>query len=247
MLDFREAAATGEPRGSAPGELYETIEIDATEDRPFQFNIPMSVFIAPDENPDDLVFEARTVDDERLPDWIQFREATIINPNNGTVSRVIEFEGTPLNDHVGLNEFELIARDCAGTEVVATFNVSVANVNDGPIARGGSGNGAGGAGGAGDGGNQGAYVGRIDDQFVEAREPHTFTLPQNTFVDPDAGDSLTLTVSTYVFEPEPGFGGPLPAWLNFDPATWTFSSDGPGDEEVVVPTLSKRLQKIKAV
>ena len=70
----------------------------------------MSVFIAPDENPDDLVFEARTVDDQSLPGWIQFREATSINPNDGTVSRVIEFEGTPLNDHVGLNEFELVAR-----------------------------------------------------------------------------------------------------------------------------------------
>ncbi len=45
---------------------------------------------------------------------------------------------------------------------------------------------------------------------------YSFTIPADTFTDPDAGDSLTYSATL-------GNGNPLPAWLIFDPATRTFS------------------------
>ena len=170
VLPFREAAPTGEPRGPAPGEPYETIVINATEDQDFQFNIPMNIFVAPGENPDDFSFSAKLVNDDGLPGWIRFRRDTLVDPQSGEETQVLQFEGTPLNQHVGLNRFELTARDCAGTAITAQFHVSVANVNDGPVARR-PGGGGGGGGGAGGGVTGGVGIGQIPDQVVEATEP----------------------------------------------------------------------------
>lgn len=48
----------------------------------------------------------------------------------------------------------------------------------------------------------------------------TYTLPANTFIDVDAGDSLTLSATL-------AGGASLPAWLNFDAASRTFSGTSP--------------------
>ncbi|HEX6144659.1 MAG TPA: putative Ig domain-containing protein, partial [Geminicoccaceae bacterium] len=47
-------------------------------------------------------------------------------------------------------------------------------------------------------------------------EAYSFELPDDTFVDPDEGDELTLTASE-------ADGSALPGWLDFDPATGEFS------------------------
>ncbi len=55
----------------------------------------------------------------------------------------------------------------------------------------------------------------IPDQTATAGSPFSFTFPEDTFTDPD-GDALSYTASLTN-------GDPLPAWLNFDGATRTFS------------------------
>lgn len=59
----------------------------------------------------------------------------------------------------------------------------------------------------------------IPDQTAQEDEPYDFTVPANTFSDPD-GDVLTLSASL-------SNGDPLPYWLTFDPTTNSFSGTPP--------------------
>lgn len=71
----------------------------------------------------------------------------------------------------------------------------------------------------------------IPDQSATATLPFSHTFPPNTFTDPDAGQTLTLTATRTS-------GAALPAWLTFTAATRTFSgTPSPGD----VGTLSVRV------
>jgi hypothetical protein len=54
----------------------------------------------------------------------------------------------------------------------------------------------------------------IADQNATEDQPFSFTVPDNTFADVDAGDTITLSSSS---------GTGLPDWLRFDAATRTFS------------------------
>jgi len=56
----------------------------------------------------------------------------------------------------------------------------------------------------------------IPDQIATTNVLFTFTLPANTFADPDIPDSLTLAATL-------SDGSPLPPWLSFSGATGTFS------------------------
>jgi VCBS repeat-containing protein len=56
----------------------------------------------------------------------------------------------------------------------------------------------------------------IADQIVAEDAAFKFVLPANTFVDPNAGDTLTLSAAL-------AGGGALPSWLSFDAAKGTFS------------------------
>ena len=98
------------------------------------------------------------------------------------------FSGIPVNANVGTVSVQVTATDASGRSVSNAFYLTVANTNDAP-----------------------AVANPIADQSAQDETPFTFTVPANTFADPDAGDSLTYT------------SGPLPAWLSFDPATRTFS------------------------
>ncbi|CAK0774718.1 hypothetical protein CCP2SC5_650016 [Azospirillaceae bacterium] len=67
-------------------------------------------------------------------------------------------------------------------------------------------------------------VNSISNQAVIEEQPVNFTVPSNTFTDPD-GDALTYTAQVVA-----GDGvQPLPAWLSFDAATRTFSGTIPND------------------
>src|SRR5262249_13368962 len=72
----------------------------------------------------------------------------------------------------------------------------------------------------------------IDGQAATQDSPFTFTLPSDTFVDVDAGDTLTYSASA-------AGGGALPAWLTFDAATGTFSGT-PGNADVGMINLTVR-------
>ena len=56
----------------------------------------------------------------------------------------------------------------------------------------------------------------LSSQNVTQYQAFSFTLPNNSFTDPDAGDHLTLTATLTN-------GSPLPAWLSFSALTGTFS------------------------
>ncbi|MEM7555930.1 MAG: DUF4347 domain-containing protein, partial [Cyanobacteria bacterium P01_A01_bin.84] len=64
----------------------------------------------------------------------------------------------------------------------------------------------------------------IPDQTATEDGAFNFTLPNNTFSDPD-GDNLTYSATL-------NNGSPLPSWLNFNPQTGEFSGT-PGDNDVV--------------
>lgn len=101
--------------------------------------------------------------------------------------------GTPDNDDVG--EFDVIVQgmDALGASTLHSFHVTVQNTNDAP-----------------------EVALSIVDQQATTNEPFNFVLPDNTFIDVDAGDVLSLSATG-------ADGSPLPAWLMFDPATGTFS------------------------
>ena len=64
---------------------------------------------------------------------------------------------------------------------------------------------------------------QIADQTTDEDAGFSFTVPPTSFIDVDAGDSLTLSATL-------ADGSPLPAWLVFDPATQTFSGTPLNDD-----------------
>jgi Ca2+-binding RTX toxin-like protein len=103
--------------------------------------------------------------------------------------------GTPANADVGSYELRLKATDGAGASASTAFTLAVGNVNDAP-----------------------AVLTSLEDQSFEAGAAFTFAVLPGTFVDPDAGDSLVLSAGLFG-------GAPLPSWLTFDPATFTFAGN----------------------
>ena len=63
----------------------------------------------------------------------------------------------------------------------------------------------------------------IADQTTNEDAGFSFTVPPTSFIDVDAGDSLTLSATL-------ADGSPLPAWLVFDPVTQTFSGTPLNDD-----------------
>jgi Ca2+-binding RTX toxin-like protein len=110
------------------------------------------------------------------------------------------FSGTPRNADVGSYDIRLTATDTAGAAASDLVHLDVANVNDAPT-----------------------VANPIAEQSFEAGSPFGFAVPSGTFADEDAGDTLTLSAALHG-------GGPLPAWLSFDPATASFSGD-PGKKQ----------------
>ena len=56
----------------------------------------------------------------------------------------------------------------------------------------------------------------------------SFTIPANTFADPDLGDTLTYRATL-------ADGTALPSWLSFDPQTMTFSGTPTNDDVGILP------------
>ncbi|WP_195892555.1 putative Ig domain-containing protein [Geotalea daltonii] len=109
--------------------------------------------------------------------------------------------GTPGNGDVGIHEVVVTAYDDLGTTSRRSFFVTVQNTNDAPV-----------------------VVEAIPAQNVLEDSPFSYRIPAAAFDDIDAGDSLTLSAAL-------SDGAPLPAWLQFDAATGTFSGT-PGNDDV---------------
>jgi Ca2+-binding RTX toxin-like protein len=101
------------------------------------------------------------------------------------------FSGTPGNADVGETAIRITATDVAGEAATDVFALQVTNVNDAPV-----------------------VTMQIGDQAVDAEAPCFFTIPNGTFADVDAGDSLNLSATL-------ADGSALPAWLTFDPESQT--------------------------
>ena len=93
----------------------------ATEDTAFSFIVPANAFADVDIG-DALSYTATLADGTALPDWLRFDAATR------------RFGGTPENADVGSVDVRVIATDVAGTSASDVFALSVANVNDAPVA-----------------------------------------------------------------------------------------------------------------
>jgi len=103
------------------------------------------------------------------------------------------FSGTPLNADVGITTVQVIANDGHGGTVTSSFDIVIANTNDAPI-----------------------VANAIPNQNATEDSAFVYQIPNNTFVDVDAGSTLTYTATL-------SGGGALPAWLSFNANTHTFS------------------------
>ena len=109
------------------------------------------------------------------------------------------FSGTPTNNGVGTINLEVTASD-GQASVTDTFTLTVTNTNDAPevsIA--------------------------LADQSGNEGEAISFGIPQGSFSDVDAGDTLSYTATQ-------ADGSALPAWLTFDASTQTFSGTPNADD-----------------
>ena len=101
--------------------------------------------------------------------------------------------GTPANGDVGTFELVASAGDAAGETASDSFSITVINTNDAPM-----------------------LVNAIADQAASEGAVFGFVVPDATFEDMDAGDTLAYGAAL-------AGGGALPGWLSFDAATRTFS------------------------
>jgi hypothetical protein len=106
-----------------------------------------------------------------------------------------QLSGKPTNEHVGIwKNISIFVRDNSNLSVsLPLFNITVINANDPPIL------------------NK-----PIADVSVDKNNEFSYTIPQDTFLDPDSGDILSYQATEFNKDQ-------LPAWLNFDPVTLHFS------------------------
>jgi Ca2+-binding RTX toxin-like protein len=105
----------------------------------------------------------------------------------------LSFGGTPTNDEVGELILKLTATDRFGLSGSQTVKILVADVNDAPV-----------------------LVAPLADTSATQDAAFAYVIPSASFKDIDKHDSLVLTIAR-------SDGTPLPAWLNFNPATLTLS------------------------
>ncbi len=118
------------------------------------------------------------------------------------------FSGTPGAFDLGPLDIRLAATDRAGASADAEFTITVVAVNTPPL-----------------------RVGVVADQHATEDVEFDFTVPSDTFADPDHFDRLGYAAARVD-------GGGWPAWLSFDAATRRFSgTPGAGD----VGTLGVRV------
>ncbi|MEA5520144.1 putative Ig domain-containing protein, partial [Limnoraphis robusta] len=108
---------------------------------------------------DQLSYTATLANGEALPSWLGFDTTTGV------------FSGTPANDDVGVIDIKVTAKDGSEATVENTFQLTVNNINDGPIINN-----------------------AITSQFVD--EDSNFSLDiSGNFSDVDAGDNLNYTAT----------------------------------------------------
>ncbi|TBW48113.1 tandem-95 repeat protein, partial [Marinobacter halodurans] len=110
------------------------------------------------------------------------------------------FSGVPTNEEVGALDVLVTASDGQAT-AESVFQITVTNTNDAPVI------------------NQ-----SLADVSASEDKPLSIAIPADSFMDVDAGDSLTYTATL-------ADGSSLPTWLSFDSSTRSFSGT-PGSADV---------------
>ena len=180
------AAAPAVPTNPAPTLVSAVADQNTNEDNAFALDVSGS-FSDPG---DSLTFTAQLSGGGALPSWLS------IDPSTGILS------GTPANDDVGAITVEVTATDTGGQGIGATFQLTVANVNDTPT-----------------------LVAAIADQGGTEDIAFAYDV-SSRFADVDTahGDSLAFSATL-------GDGSPLPSWLSIDASTGVLSGT-PGDGDV---------------
>jgi VCBS repeat-containing protein len=111
------------------------------------------------------------------------------------------FNGTPANASVGDIVLRVTATDSTGAAASGSFTLRVVNVNDAPV-----------------------QDLALSDVAATQGIAFSFTIPDDTFTDIDAGDTLVYSATL-------ASGAALPLWLSFDAATQAFSGT-PGNADV---------------
>jgi Ca2+-binding RTX toxin-like protein len=171
-----------ESGNSAPTLEHPIADVAASEDGFFAYTIAADAFSDPDAG-DALTYAASLGDGSAFPGWLSFDAATRT------------FSGTPLQADVGTINVKVIAADTGGLSADDTFELTVANVNDAPL----------------------AAMPLVDLSF-EARAAFNFTVPAGTFSYEDPGDAFAISGAIFG-------GNPLPAWLSYAPDTQTFAGN----------------------
>jgi Ca2+-binding RTX toxin-like protein len=223
---------TGVPSTEAVGDL--TIAVTATDSRGRNATDTFKLSIA-DINDAPLVTQP-------LPDQVlnqgdvvsvQLPVGMFIDPEGNALSiSVAQANGDPLPDWltydaatglisgeavtvaVGITSIRVSATDSSGLSVSDIFNIAVADINDAPI-----------------------VVNSIPDLVASETQNFRYTIPGNTFIDPDRGDTLVYSMevlsapdhakTSFTFNPTTkeikgavnGVDKPLGYW---DVGTWTF-------------------------
>ncbi len=133
-------------------------DMSILEDSPYSYTIPAGTFTDVDAG-DTLTYSATLSGGGALPSWLS------LNSSTGA------FSGTPLNDHVGVLNIVVTARDSAGATATDSFALTVTNTNDAPEVDAG-----------------------ITDVAAQENSPVSFVIPANAFKDVD-GDALTYSVA----------------------------------------------------
>ncbi len=111
------------------------------------------------------------------------------------------FSGTPENADVGNVSVRVTVTDSSNASVFDDFTLTVNNTNDAPIVNL-----------------------SIAEQMAIEDQVFMYQIPAGTITDPDVGDTLIYSATR-------ADGSPLPAWLNFDASTQTFSGT-PAEDDV---------------
>ncbi len=119
-------------------------------------------------------------------------------------SNTLIFSGTPENKDVDTLIIQLSATDLSGESTYDVFVLKVLNVNDAP-----------------------EIINAIPDQIINTGEEYSYIIPQNTFIDVDKGDSISLSAKL-------ADGSSLPAWLNFDEQTGKLYGTATGSGDLII-------------
>ena len=109
----------------APTLAIDVGDQSSLEDAVFSFTLSAGEFADVDVG-DTLTLSASRADGSALPFWLSFDAATR------------SFSGAPVNADVGTVAIKVVATDIAGATSFDTFNLSVINTNDAPVAAGDS-------------------------------------------------------------------------------------------------------------